>query len=181
MAVKQLDSVVRPTAVALSTWTWATIVLKGMVQDFSRALGFGADPPPPTTWHSTLPGLKDIYGATPHSSPPGSGAMNSQVGMKGQPPQGSGIELTEVEKRMQEHAQLATQGALLTFSKNWKPIKRPPTRGCVRVDGLVEVQGEKAVMAVWVLGWYDPKLKKFVGIETKLKHMIPLKQRPAPN
>jgi hypothetical protein len=36
-------------------------------------------------------------------------------------------------------------------------------------------------MSVWVLGWYDPKVKKFVGIETRLKHLIQYKQKPAPH
>lgn len=183
MALKHLDTAIRPTAVALGAWTWTSLVLKSMMMDVGRVVGFGAEAPPPTTWHSTIQGrpFKDVYGGKSSSSSPGGQAINSPLGMTGEPPPGIGPELSDLEKRMREHAQVASQGALLAFSKNWKPIKRPPTRGCIRVDGLVELQGEKAFMSVWVLGWYDPKAKKFIGIETRLKHLVQYKQKPAPN
>jgi hypothetical protein len=34
-------------------------------------------------------------------------------------------------------------------------------------------------MAVYVLGWYDPKQKNYMAVQTGLKHLIQLKQRPA--
>jgi len=180
LALKHLDTAIRPTAVALGAWTWTSIVLKSMFSEVGKMFGFGVEAPPPPTWHSTIleRPIRDVYGSKSQSGPPG---INPQMGLTGQPHDGMEPELSDLEKRMREHAQIATQGALVTFSKNWKPIKRPPTRGCIRVDGLVELQGEKAFMSVWVLGWYDPKVKKFVGIETRLKHLIQYKQKPAPH
>lgn len=44
---------------------------------------------------------------------------------------------------------------------------------------MVEIKGERAVLCVYVLASYDPVLKKYVGIQTGLKHLAQLKQRPA--
>lgn len=72
----------------------------------------------------------------------------------------------------------ALQAASLTFAKNWKPTQPAVNRGCIRVDGLVELQGESTNMVLHVLGWYDPKLRKYVNVQTKLKHVTRGKQKP---
>jgi hypothetical protein len=183
LALKHLDAAIRPTAVALGVWTWTTVVVKSMASEVGKAFGVGAETPPPTTWHSTVLGrpIQDAYGSRPPPGLPGTGNINTQFGLTGQSQDDDQPEISYLEKRIREDTQMASQEALLTFSKNWKPVKRPPTRGCIRVDGLVELQGEKAFMSVWVLGWYDPKQKKFVGIETKLKNLTQYRQKPAPN
>lgn len=84
------------------------------------------------------------------------------------------------DTQLDPRVQAALQAASLTFARNWKPTKSPPNRGCIRVDGVVELRGKSACMAVYVLGWYDPKLRKYMGIQTGLKHLVQLKQRPAP-
>lgn len=84
------------------------------------------------------------------------------------------------DTQLDPRIQAALQAASLTFARNWKPTKSPPNRGCIRVDGVVELRGKSACMAVYVLGWYDPKLRKYMGIQTGLKHLVQLKQRPAP-
>ncbi|KAG5996952.1 hypothetical protein E4U43_002766 [Claviceps pusilla] len=83
------------------------------------------------------------------------------------------------DSQLDPRVQDALHDAAMTFSKNWQPVKQPPSRGCIRVDGLLELQGKNALMAVYVLAWYDPKQKMFMDIQTGLKHLIQLKQRPA--
>ncbi|KAF4980153.1 hypothetical protein FZEAL_3772 [Fusarium zealandicum] len=182
-AANHLDKVLYPKTVALTVWTFASFLVRQTAQDVMKAIGLGDPTPPEATWQSvTLDRLKQ-------GSLPGVGNQAVKVvGQSERPPQGSfptgngdiiGT-LFGSETQLDPRVQAALQAASLTFARNWRPTKSPPNRGCIRVDGVVELKGNTACMAVYVLGWYDPKLRKFMGIQTGLKHLVQLKQRPAP-
>ncbi|KAK7404128.1 hypothetical protein QQX98_010086 [Neonectria punicea] len=184
-AAGHLDKAIYPKAVAMTAWTFVNFLFKQTVQDVAKALGFNGPGAPDPTWQSvTLDRLKE-QGS-------GFGTSGKQtvriLGQAERPPQGqfptgSGDIIGTLfggETQLDPRVQAAIQAASLTFAKNWKPTKSPPNRGCIRVDGVVELRGKTACMAVYVLGWYDPKLRKFMGIQTGLKHLVQIKQRPAP-
>lgn len=97
------------------------------------------------------------------------------------PPELAGIfrKPGEGDVPMSASVMTAIQAASLTLAKNWRPVQQPVTRGCIRVDGLIELQGKSAVMVVYVLAYYDPKAKQYMNVQTKLKHLVQTKQRPA--
>lgn len=73
----------------------------------------------------------------------------------------------------------ALQAAGTTLAKGWKPVMPPPGRGCILVDGLVELQGPDATMVVYAMAWYDPKQKKYTETKVMLKHLLQHRQKPA--
>ncbi|TFB02287.1 hypothetical protein CCMA1212_005662 [Trichoderma ghanense] len=182
LAANHLNTAIYPKAVALSVWAFLKSLAGQTAQDIAKALGFNTPPPPEATWQAAILNRIKEQGEL--------GTTGKQtVKVPGQPDKSSfpvhtGISeipgtpfsgVSEVDPRIQA----ALQAATVTFTKNWQPAKQPPSRGCIRVDGLVELQGKSAVMAVYVLGWYDPKQRKYMGVQTGLKHLIQLKQRPA--
>lgn len=184
-AASHLDKAIYPKAVALTAWTFVSFLFKQTMQDVGKALGIAGPSEPEATWQSvTLDRLKEQ----------GSGLggpekqtvrilSQSERPAHGHFPTGSGDVIGTLfggETQLDPRLLAAIQAASLTFARNWKPTKTPPNRGCIRVDGVVELRGKTACMAVYVLGWYDPKLRKFMGIQTGLKHLVQLKQRPAP-
>ena len=172
-----------PKAVALTVWTFFNFLFKQTAQDVAKALGLGTPPPQETTWQSVAlnrmreQGAIGGSGKQPTNGPeqPEKPSASFPIQTAGGDIMGSPFGGSQVDPRIQA----ALHAAAMTFSKNWQPAKQPANRGCIRVDGLVELQGKSAVMAVYVLGWYDPKQRKYMGIQTGLKHLIMLKQRPA--
>lgn len=167
----------------LTAWTFFNSLLTQAVQDFAGALGLKSAETPEVTWQSmAMDRLKEQRGL---------GSGNDQVvKVSGQPdkpptlsvhtgnnPTIAGIFPGDIQGNAR--IQAAIRAAAVTFRKNWRPSPAPPARGCIRVDGVVELQGKRAVLAVFVVGWYDPNKKKFVAVDSKVKHLLPLKQRPA--
>ena len=72
----------------------------------------------------------------------------------------------------------ALHAANITFKKHWRSPKEPATRGCIKIDGLVEFHGNAGIMVIIAWAHYDPKAKKYIGVTMALKHMIPRKQTP---
>ncbi|KAK5992641.1 hypothetical protein PT974_06056 [Cladobotryum mycophilum] len=183
LAASHLNMAIYPKAVALSVWTFLNSLANQTANDIAKALGFNPAPPPETTWQAAIMNRIKEQGEL--------GATGKQaVKVPGQPERAPNFPIhtsisemigspfgsdSQVDPRIQN----ALQAATLTFSKNWQPAKQPPNRGCIRVDGLVELQGKTAIIAVYVLGWYDPKQRKYMGVQTGLKHLIPMKQSPA--
>ncbi|KAL3958628.1 hypothetical protein ACCO45_006790 [Purpureocillium lilacinum] len=192
LAASHLNMAIYPKAVAMTVWTFVNFLFKQTAQDVAKALGLGSAPPEETTWQSVAlnrwreQGWREqgAFGG-PGKQPAGAPAQQPQPDKQpaGFPIQTAGGDILGTpfsgESQLDPRIQAALQAASLTFSKNWQPAMQPPNRGCIRVDGLIELQGKAAVMAVYVLGWYDPKQRKFMGIQTGLKHLIQLKQRPA--
>ncbi|KAK1254843.1 hypothetical protein MKX08_008838 [Trichoderma sp. CBMAI-0020] len=181
LAANHLNTAIYPKAVALSAWAFIDSLTRQTAQDIAKALGFNTPPPPEATWQAA------ILNRIKEQSELGT-AGKQTVRVPGQPdkanfPLHTGMSeipgtpfsgVSQVDPRIQA----ALQAATVTFTKNWQPARQPPSRGCIKVDGLVELQGKSAVMAVYVLGWYDPKQRKFMGVQTGLKHLLQLKQRP---
>jgi hypothetical protein len=72
----------------------------------------------------------------------------------------------------------ALQAASHTLRKNWQHVQHPPTSDCVLVDGIVELQGERAIMSMSVSSWYDTKLKKYTSAQVSVRHLLPKNQKP---
>lgn len=172
-----------PKAVALTVWTFVNSLCRQTAQDLAKALGFSTEPPQDTTWQTVFMNRmkeqetigtqgKQAARVTGSGDKPPNFPLPTANGDLFGPPFGS-------DSQLDSRIQGALHAAAMTFTKNWQPVKQPPNRGCIRVDGLVELQGKNAVMAVYVLGWYDPKQKNYMAIQTGLKHLIQLKQRPA--
>ncbi|PNY28281.1 Uncharacterized protein TCAP_01785 [Tolypocladium capitatum] len=183
LAASHLNMALYPKAVALTVWTFVNFLFKQTAQDVAKALGLSTPPPPETTWQSVaLNRMREQGALGGPGKQPTDGPEQPEKPTRF-PIQAAGGDIIGTpfggESQVDPRIQAALQAASMTFSKNWQPAKQPPNRGCIRVDGLVELQGKAAVMAIYVLGWYDPKQRKYMGIQTGLKHLIQLKQRPA--
>ncbi|KAG6009132.1 hypothetical protein E4U21_003201 [Claviceps maximensis] len=189
LAATHLDRVIYPKAVALTVWTFVNSLCKQTARDVVKALGFGAEPPADTSWQTVaINRMKEQGGlGTPGKQAvkvPGDKSSSSAgpqpVNLPASTNPGDVLTPTsDGDDQLDPRVQDALHDAVVTFNKNWQPVKQPPYRGCVQLDGLVEVQGKNALMAVYVYAWYDPKQKSFMSIRAVLKHLIQLKQKPA--
>ncbi|KAG5950761.1 hypothetical protein E4U53_004460 [Claviceps sorghi] len=183
LAASHVDMVIYPKAVALTVWAFINSLCRQTARDVAKALGFGTEPPGDTSWQTVAinrmreqagpdnPGKQAVKA-------PGSGGKSGNLPASTDP--GDVLRPTsDSDAQLNPRIQDALHDAAVAFSKNWQPVKQPPNRGCVRVDGLMEFQGKKAVIAVYVLGWYDPKQKTFLTIETLFKHLVQIRQKPA--
>lgn len=177
------------------------MLLQNTKETIGRALGLGASgPQQETTWQSVIiergkdhrPGALGTGNSSPpqviqpsptgQSPPPPSTPSSGQVPVSGAPdllaflkrPMGTDSSPSAAS----EGVLLAFQAASLTLAKNWKHSQQPVSRGCIRVDGLVEIQGRSAIMVLYVLGWYDPQTSRYINVQTKIKHVVSMKQMP---
>lgn len=168
LAANHLSLAIYPAAVAQSTWVFISTLTKGLIEDTAVFLGMAEPVRRPATWESGM--MKRIQQTEAAGS-------------------GTNRELQDLKKAFQSAASLgsampdsfqrASWAAVLVFIKNWKPARQGPGPGCIKVDGLIQMSGTKAYMAVYVVAWFDPKQNKFVDINTQLKHLLPFKQFPA--
>lgn len=198
-AAHKLNAVVYPRAVALATWTFVNVLLQNTKETFGKALGLGAFPQQETTWQSVIiergkehrPGALGTGNSGPpqviQPSPSGQASLPPRPSSSGSLPDSEAPDLLSFLKRPMGTDSspsvpstgilMAFQAASLTLAKNWKQAQHV-SRGCIRVDGLVEIQGASAIMVLYVLGWYDPQTSKYMNVQTKIKHVAPLKQVP---
>lgn len=181
-----LDSAVHPKAVALSAWSFVNVLVSKTYQDISQFLGLASQPPVETSWQSEAlkkmetAGFHPVLG-TKSTSGKRDATQNSPLASSGQAQESNLLGIgAEGDLTLDPRLTAAAQAALVTFTKNWKAAKKPPTKGCLRVDGMVELKGKSALLAVYVFGWYDPGTKTYVGVQTGLKHLVAINQRPAP-
>jgi hypothetical protein len=66
------------------------------------------------------------------------------------------------------------------FAQTWKPIVHWPPRGCVAVSGLVELEGQRGLIVIDVMAFYDPKTKKYdrKSMIMKVRRMQAKQQHP---
>ncbi|KAM4058619.1 hypothetical protein HRG_006425 [Hirsutella rhossiliensis] len=174
-----LSMALYPKAVAAAVWSFGNSLVKQTAHDVANALRLNPPTPPPEATdpqHVVLQtDANRVFEASVRSEA-STGSTASSIQPAGDErlrntssSEGSG------DPRIQA-ALHAASGALV---KNWQQAPPLPNRGCIRVDGMVEIYGDTAILCVYVLASYDPKLKKYVGIQTGLKHLAQLKQRPA--
>lgn len=164
---------------AKAAWSFVSVLGTGAAMDVAIFLGLAEASAKPPTWDSLI--IKRMQ----EQEAMGRGG-NQITGTSGASSNG---DLQDLKKALHSVVSLggilppglenASSAAMLTFAKTWKPARQGPGPGCVKVDGLIQVSGKKAYMAVYVVGWYDPKQKKFVDIQTQLKHILPFQQYPA--
>ncbi|KAG5977149.1 hypothetical protein E4U55_007021 [Claviceps digitariae] len=185
LAASRLDTVIYPKAVALSIWTFVSSLCRQTTRDVAKALGFSTEPSEDTSWQTvTVNRMREQAGFGPPvkqaAKVPGTSIEKPAANLPASTNPDDVLNPTldnddELDPRLLE----AMQDATAVFNKNWQPAKQPVSRGCVRVDGLVELQGKNAIMAVYILAWYDPRQKTFMGFQTFLKHLVHIKQKPA--
>lgn len=154
MSANSLEKVLYPKAVAIAAWTMVSTLAQQTVSSMSRVLGVPSpveEPPMPPSQQRRLEEFKTQRGDSWKSA-------------------------SETVDNVLLHTAFHTVAAL---QKNWVRTSHPPTKGCIRVDGIIEVKGKTAIMSVYVVGWYDPKQRKYTSVQTRLKHLLPLLQRPA--
>ncbi|PHH84852.1 hypothetical protein CDD83_1284 [Cordyceps sp. RAO-2017] len=157
LSARRLDSALSPTAVALTAWTFVSMLYKQAAVDMMKAVGLGP------------------AAASEQGGPPNAPAPRPKMTTRGIVERVTGASAPDApadgQVRLDPRVEAASVAAAHTFAKNWRPPKQPPNRGCVRVDGILEYQGKTAILCFYVFAWYDPKLKHFMGIELKLKHI----------
>ena len=190
VAANQLDAIVYPKAVALAVWTFWNVLLQRTKDDISKALGFEGSKTQEITWQSAIINRgkeQSPFGTTGKPSqghilaPPAPSGKESQSGsIRGPTPDFTGLFRKPGENDIPMSASMmqAFQAASFTLAKNWRPAEQPVNRGCIRVDGLIEVQGKSALMVVYVAAWYDPRAKKYTNVQATLKHILQTQQRP---
>ena len=199
VAAHQLNAIMYPKAVALATWTFVNVLAQRTQENITKALGLGESEQQETSWQSVIlergkdhkPGVFGTGNSTPPQimhppSPAGHASPSTNPSSPAQlPVTGAGQDLLGFLKRPMNTESapspsvlMAFQAASLTLAKNWKPTQPAINRGCIRVDGLVEIQGSSSIMVLYVLGWYDPQMNKYVNVQTKLKHVVKLRQTP---
>ncbi|KAH7256405.1 hypothetical protein BKA59DRAFT_72115 [Fusarium tricinctum] len=181
IAASFLAKALYPKALAMGCWTFVSYLTKQVAQDIAKSVGLSEPDPPESGWQhvpvSGLPGTMpqpiprtatqhDAKTRLPTPLPP---VFNDILGAAFGP-----------EAKLDPRLQAASLAGAFAFLRHWKPTRSLPSRGCIRVDGIVELKGKTAVMAVLVAGYYDPKTRQYVAVQTRLKHLMQLKQRPAP-
>ncbi|EWG36365.1 hypothetical protein FVEG_00430 [Fusarium verticillioides 7600] len=181
IAASFLAKALYPKALAMGCWTFVSFLTKQVALDISKAIGLSEPDPPASGWHQVpvgnLPGIIPPPAATRTAVQHDSKAHTAHL-----PPVFNEIISAAFgpDAKLDPRLQAATMAGALAFLRHWKPTKSLPGRGCIRVDGIVELKGKTAVMAVLVAGYYDPKTRQYVAVQTMLKHLMQLKQRPAP-
>ncbi|EXL89241.1 hypothetical protein FOPG_00006 [Fusarium oxysporum f. sp. conglutinans race 2 54008] len=181
IAASFLAKALYPKALAMGCWTFVSFLTKQVALDISKAIGLSEPDPPESGWHQVpvgnLPGIipppaatraavqHDPKAHTAHLPPVFNEIISAAFGP---------------DAKLDPRLQAASMAGALAFLRHWKPTKSLPSRGCIRVDGIVELKGKTAVMAVLVAGYYDPKTRQYVAVQTMLKHLMQLRQRPAP-
>lgn len=68
------------------------------------------------------------------------------------------------------------------LAQKWRPMRDLPPRGAIRVSGLVELEGPRAYAVIDVVGWWNPKTRKFdspsmfMGLRRlQMKHQGPMR------
>ncbi|VTO91477.1 unnamed protein product [Fusarium graminearum] len=180
LAANFLAKALYPKALAMGCWTFISFLSKQVAQDIAKSIGLSEPDPPESAWQhvpvNSLPGtmpqqtprvvVKHDAKAHPAHLPPG---FNEILGAAFGP-----------DAKLDPRLQAASLAGAFAFLRYWKPTKTLPSRGCIKVDGIVELKGKTAVMAVLVAGYYDPKTRQYVAVQTRLKHLMQLRQRPAP-
>ncbi|KAF5629435.1 hypothetical protein F52700_7757 [Fusarium sp. NRRL 52700] len=182
IAASFLAKALYPKALAMGCWTFVSFLTKQVALDISKAIGLSEPDPPASGWHQPVP-VGNLPGIIP---PPAATRTAVQHDPKTHtahlPPVFNEIISAAFgpDAKLDPRLQAASMAGALAFLRYWKPTKSLPSRGCIRVDGIIELKGKTAVMAVLVAGYYDPKTRQYVAVQTMLKHLMQLKQRPAP-
>lgn len=195
LAANRLHRAVYPKAAALATWAFISSLTRQTAQEISHYLGFEKQNEP--SWENiTFEALKRQQQTHQPSQPTleeskNSGAFARAPSSNGNiarrlPPGTRPLGMTDslenwlgTDPAIDPKILMALLDASHTFSKNWQPVRRGIPRGSIRVDGLVELQGKSAILTADVVGWWDPKQRKFVSIDTGLRNLVQTKQRPA--
>ncbi|KAJ4137431.1 hypothetical protein NW768_003018 [Fusarium equiseti] len=179
-AASTLAKALYPKALAMGCWTFVSFLAKQIAQDVGKGVGLIESDPPESAWQHVPVG--SLPGTMPQQTPRVVVKHDPKTQTSTLPPA-----LNEIlgaafgpDAKLDPRLQAASLAGAFAFLRYWKPTRTSPSRGCIKVDGIVELKGKTAVMAVLVAGYYDPKTRQYVAVQTRLKHLMQLRQRPAP-
>ncbi|KAH7196664.1 uncharacterized protein B0J16DRAFT_365961 [Fusarium flagelliforme] len=179
-AASTLAKALYPKALAMGCWTFVSFLAKQIAQDVGKGIGLIEPDPPESAWQHVPVG--SLPGTMPQQTPRVVVKHDPKTQTSTLPPA-----LNEIlgaafgpDAKLDPRLQAASLAGAFAFLRYWKPTRTLPSRGCIKVDGIVELKGKTAVMAVLVAGYYDPKTRQYVAVQTRLKHLMQLRQRPAP-
>ncbi|KAF4953420.1 hypothetical protein FGADI_6058 [Fusarium gaditjirri] len=180
IAASFLAKALYPKALAMGCWTFVSFLTKQVALDISKAIGLSEPDPPESGWHVPVGNLPGII--PPPAATRAAVQHDPKANAAHLPPVFNEIISAAFgpDAKLDPRLQAASMAGALAFLRHWKPTKSLPSRGCIRVDGIVELKGKTAIMAVLVAGYYDPKTRQYVAVQTMLKHLMQLRQRPAP-
>ncbi|KAF5020110.1 hypothetical protein F66182_7873 [Fusarium sp. NRRL 66182] len=180
IAANFLAKALYPKALALGCWTFISFLTKQIVQDIGKYIGFSDPNPPESAWQHVP--VRNLPGTMPGQQTSKVVVQHDKAHPVNLPPVFNEIVSAAFgpDAKLDARLQAASLAGAFAFLRHWKPTRSLPTRGCIRVDGIIELKGKTAVMAVLVAGYYDPKTRQYVAVQTRLKHLMQLKQRPAP-
>lgn len=175
-AVRRLNRVLYPKAVAGAAWSFFYSLLKQNLRDVATSLrlGWWSQPPP------EAPSPQYVGTIPQHVAFQTGAGMAKRGGFSSRTATGQVSRRTSGGKSSIDPRILtALDAAAFTFAKHWRPAAPPPTRGSFLVDGIVELKGKAGYLGLYVVAWYDPKVERFVSISVRMKHFLPYEQSPA--
>ncbi|KZL79049.1 hypothetical protein CI238_06847, partial [Colletotrichum incanum] len=197
-AVKRLEKILWPQAMAVSTWAFTSTLVKQHFMGISRALGFESSKPaqpfPPVRGGNMQQKTEGPLPSANRQTPDGTPAENAShnVSKTADPRQTddpeSGGKTNFVRDTAISHIEgmkQITEGPVREFrkklSQTWSPPRQHPPRGCVLVSGFVECDLPKAMVLIDVWGFWDPRTKTFDSSSTymNLRRIQLKRQAPA--
>ncbi|KAK1986868.1 hypothetical protein LZ30DRAFT_241583 [Colletotrichum cereale] len=197
-AVKRLETILWPQAMAVSAWAFTSALVKQHVMGMSRALGLEPSKPAQpfqpigsgNMQQKTEGPLPSANRQTPDGTPAENASHN--ISKTADPRQTddpeSGGKTNFVRETAMSHIEgmkHITAGPAREFVKKlvqtWSPPRQHPPRGYVVVSGFVECDLPKATVLVDVWGCWDPKTKTYVSdsVFMHLRRVQPKRQSPA--
>jgi hypothetical protein len=179
-----IETVLYPRAVALATWTFFRSLFSSTAQDMADALKSKGSPDSDITWQSAVlvkMNNKDQGTVTEPATKKQMGPMFTITpDMTTQSDdQNAHIDGIAADFLMSDRTRSAVSNAWDVLKKNWRPSQLRPSRGCLSVSGMVEIVGDKSIMSLYVVGWYNPESSQYEVARAFVRYIAPLKQRPA--
>ncbi|KAK1998093.1 hypothetical protein LX36DRAFT_48132 [Colletotrichum falcatum] len=196
-AVKRLEKVLWPQAMAVSTWAFTSAFVQLHVRLISRALGLessNADQPfPPIRGGDVQQKTQRPLPSANRQTPDGTPAENAShnVGKTADPRQTDDPESGGKTNFVMDTAISQAEGMKhitgrpvrefwTKLSETWSVPKQYPPRGCILVSGFVECDLPKASVVIDVWGFWNPRTKTFDSGLTfmSLRRFQPKRQAP---
>lgn len=198
VTVFRLQSIMWPVAIAQSTWAFATAMARQHWAELRRLVGFPTSQPPPATPRSMVEALeRSKFPASRRQIPDSGSAVEAPQGnaaSKTADPRpsdagASGGRTNFLKDAMSSHVdgmRGMSSGPFMEFrrvmTRTWRPVRPPPPRGSVYVQGFVEVETTRGFVVAEVRSHWNTKTREFEQDNTQIiikKALVRLPPPPA--
>lgn len=176
----QLNGMLYPKAMALTTWTFIQVLSKSTINSIGEKIGLSSNAPvttgvalPPQDMAAAIRRLGGVDTSSPKPTP-----RTQDNGQEVQNILFKYLGESSLRQAPPGPIRNAMVAAMATFKKNYKPAEQPLPSGSVRVEGIMELHGKPLTMTISVQAWYDPKQKKFLNTKVTIKNMLRTVPRP---